>query len=100
MTTAPQQVVALPGGGWGLAAAITLGVVGTAGALVLFNGLIKREGVLFSASVTYIIPIFAVMWGLLDGERFGWMELIAGLIVLSGVYLVNKAGPMSVNRGD
>ena len=59
-------------------------------ALIGFNSLIKYTTALFAASVTYIIPIFAIFWGLLDGEtltviQFAWMGLI-----LAGVYLVNR----------
>lgn len=98
MMTDPFVVMRNEGSGFGLLSAIILGTVGTAGALMLFNGLIKREGVLFSASVTYIIPFFAVMWGMIDGEELGLTQVIAGVIVLSGIYLVNRAGPMSRNR--
>lgn len=92
----PMPVMQLEGAGFGLACAIVLGVVGTAGALVLFNGIIKKTGALFSSSVTYIIPVFAVMWGFIDGESLSISHVIAGLILLSGVYLVNKAGPMKI----
>lgn len=59
-------------------------------ALIGFNTLIKHTTALYAASVTYIIPIFAIFWGILDGEtitilQMGWM-----VIILLGVYLVNK----------
>jgi drug/metabolite transporter (DMT)-like permease len=59
-------------------------------ALIGFNTLIKYTTALFASSVTYIIPIFAIFWGLIDGEtisiiQFAWMGLI-----LAGVYLVNR----------
>lgn len=95
ISSSPWIVMSREGSGLGLLAGIALGVVGTAGALILFNGLIKRNGVLFSSSVTYVIPIFAVMWALIDGEQLSWKQALAGAIVLSGVYLVNRAGPMS-----
>jgi len=40
--------------------------------------------------VTYLIPIIALMWGLLDGEKFNLLQLLAGLVILLGVYLANK----------
>lgn len=96
ITTSPQNTIAMDNGKMAMLYAIILGVVGTALALILFNGLIKREGVLFSASVTYIIPFFAVMWGWIDGESLSFQQIVAGAIVLSGVYLVNRAGPLKI----
>ena len=66
-----------------------LGVVGTALALVFFNKLIKMTSALFAASVTYMIPIVAIAWGILDGEVFEWNYLLWITMILGGVYLVN-----------
>ena len=67
-----------------------LAVIGTVLALAIFNTLILYTSALFGASVTYIIPIFAIMWGLFDGENITvWQFLWIGLIFI-GVYLVNK----------
>ncbi|HAD98000.1 MAG TPA: EamA family transporter, partial [Cryomorphaceae bacterium] len=48
-----------------------LGVVGTSVAVILFNYLIKTSGSLFAASVTYIVPVIALIWGVVDGEDVG-----------------------------
>jgi drug/metabolite transporter (DMT)-like permease len=66
-----------------------LGIVGTALALVFFNRLIKMTSALFAASVTYMIPIVAIFWGLLDGETLEWNYLLWIAMILAGVYLVN-----------
>ncbi len=42
----------------------TLAIVCTALALIAFNHLIKISNVVFSASVTYLIPVVAVLWGI------------------------------------
>jgi drug/metabolite transporter (DMT)-like permease len=57
---------------------------------VLFNKLLSIAGALIASMSTYIIPVFALMWGLLDGEQPEWFRVIGVLIILSGVYLVNK----------
>ena len=67
-----------------------LSVVGTGIAKVMFNKLIHLSTPIFSSSVTYLIPIVAILWGVLDGEKLSAMQLLAGGIVLFGVYLVNK----------
>lgn len=67
-----------------------LGVVGTSLALMLFNKLIKITTPLFSSSVTYLIPIVAVFWGIIDGEKLTFMHYVSMLIIIGGVYLTNK----------
>jgi drug/metabolite transporter (DMT)-like permease len=36
------------------------------------------------------MPIVAVMWGLIDGEAFSFLQVVAAAIILLGVYLANK----------
>jgi len=71
---------------------VILSVVGTAIAKVFFNKLVQISSPVFSTSVTYLIPIVAVFWGFLDGERLSIMQLFSGLIILVGVYLAKKSG--------
>lgn len=75
---------------WAFLSIMVLAVVGTAFALVLFNKLLSIAGTLIASMSTYIIPVFALMWGVLDGEQPEWFRVIGVLIILSGVYLVNK----------
>jgi len=85
-----RQVSTEPAALKGLGYISILSVVGTAIALVAFNKLVKLASPVFAASVTYLIPIVAVSWGAIDGEKmtpgyFLWMALI-----LLGIFLVNK----------
>ncbi|WP_430810329.1 MULTISPECIES: DMT family transporter [unclassified Carboxylicivirga] len=73
-----------------LGAMILLGLVGTASAMLLMNTLIKYSSPVFASSVTYVIPIFAIMWGLLDGEQVTAYHLLFMGVVLFGVYLINR----------
>lgn len=66
-----------------------LSVFGTAFAKVLFNKLIQIASPVFASSVTYTMPLLAIVWGLLDGEAFGFLQLTGGVIILLGVYLAN-----------
>lgn len=59
-------------------------------AVALFNLLIKSTTTIFAASVTYLIPIVAIIWGVIDGETVTIIQIIAMLITLAGVYLINK----------
>lgn len=67
-----------------------LAIFGTSVSIILFNVLIKNTSSIFGASVTYLIPIVAVMWGVLDGEVILPVHLLCALVILIGVYLVNK----------
>lgn len=67
-----------------------LGILGTAVALVMFNKLVKISGTIFASSVTYLIPIVAIVWGLLDGEQLGITHLTGIGIVIAGVYIANR----------
>jgi drug/metabolite transporter (DMT)-like permease len=69
---------------------VLLSVFGTAMAKTFFNKLIQISSPIFSSSVTYLIPIVAILWGLLDGERLYLGQILAGSIILLGVYLTNK----------
>ncbi|WP_113906734.1 DMT family transporter [Aliidiomarina celeris] len=73
-----------------LSAVLALGVFGTALALILFNHLVQIGTTVFASSVTYLIPIVAMILGALDGERIGiWQVGGMGLILL-GVWLANR----------
>lgn len=67
-----------------------LALFGTALAKILFNKMIQISSPVFASSVTYTMPVVAVLWGIFDGERFGWYQAISALIVLLGVYLANQ----------
>ncbi|RNC88008.1 MAG: permease [Winogradskyella sp.] len=69
---------------------LILSVFGTALAKVLFNKVIQISTPVFATSVTYLMPIVALIWGLLDGEAFTLIQGIASIIILAGVYIANK----------
>lgn len=67
-----------------------LSLFGTAFAKVVFNKLVQIASPVFASSVTYTMPIVAVLWGVFDGERFSVIQLFAAIVILIGVYLSNK----------
>jgi len=69
---------------------VILSFFGTAVAKVLFNKLVQMSTPVFASSVTYLMPIVALVWGLLDGEGFSLLQGLATGIILLGVYLSNK----------
>ncbi|MBW6461261.1 MAG: EamA family transporter [Bacteroidales bacterium] len=77
-------------GAWkGLGYITILAVIGTGLALIAFNRLVKLVSPLFAASVTYLIPIVAVLWGVADGERITGVFFLWMALILAGVFLAN-----------
>ena len=67
-----------------------LGIVGTALALILFNVMVKVATPVFASSVTYLIPVVAIMWGLLDGEVLLAGHYFGIIAVIFGVWVGNR----------
>jgi drug/metabolite transporter (DMT)-like permease len=67
-----------------------LAIAGTALSVMLFNLLVKNTGTLYSSSVTYLIPIVAIGWGVFDGEVISIRHILSILVILFGVYLLNR----------
>tara|TARA_B110000971_G_scaffold170454_1_gene175138 strand:- start:1778 stop:2653 length:876 start_codon:yes stop_codon:yes gene_type:complete len=67
-----------------------LSLFGTVMAKIIFNTLIQISSPVFASSVTYLMPVVALLWGLLDGEVFGLNQGLASLLIVSGIYLANK----------
>ena len=67
-----------------------LAVFGTGIAKIFYNKMVHISTPIFASSVTYLIPIVAVFWGILDNEQLSLIQLVAGIVILFGVYLVNK----------
>lgn len=68
-----------------------LAILGTGVAVIIYSRLTQITTPVFSSSVTYLIPVVAISWGLLDGEKITFVQLLAGLIIIIGVYLVNRS---------
>lgn len=69
---------------------IVLGVLGTGIANILFFKLIQMSSPVFATSVTYLIPVVAFFWGLIDNEMLTMVQLFGASIILLGVYLSSK----------
>jgi drug/metabolite transporter (DMT)-like permease len=73
-----------------LAAAFVLAIVNTVISSVLFYRLIQQTSAVFASTTTYLIPVFAVLVGVLDGESFYPLYLVSLLLIMLGVYLTKK----------
>jgi len=79
----------IPAGSW--LSAVLLGVLCTGIAFVFYYRLIARIGAPRTATVTYLIPLFGVIWAwLLLGESVTLSMVLAGVLILAGVGLSQK----------
>lgn len=69
---------------------ILLGFMSTSLATILFNKLVKISSPLYTSSVTYLIPLVAVLWGLFDGEKLYPGHFVGMVAIIGGVYLANR----------
>lgn len=67
-----------------------LALFGTALSLILFNKLVQLTTPIYASSVTYLIPIVAIFWGVVDGEPITLIHLLGMGAILFGVYLANR----------
>lgn len=65
----------------------TLAISSTALASVVYFKLIKETSALFAASVSYLTPMVAVSWGLVDGEVLSVYHFVGMGLILIGIYL-------------
>jgi len=69
---------------------LILGIVGTGVANLLFFKLIQISSTVFATSVTYLIPIVAFFWGLLDHEMLSPMQFVGACVIIFGVWLSGR----------
>lgn len=89
------SVATQPPASWGglnvWLALLGLGLGCTAFAYVLYFQLLSAIGPLKSMAVTFLIPPFGVLWGvLLLDEPLSWAYLYGGALIVLAVYLVLK----------
>ncbi len=80
-----------------LAYLIFLGAVNTSMAMILFNFLLQLSSPVFASSVTYLIPVIALLAGIFDGETIAIWHYLGIVIILAGVYMINKKDKLSTD---
>ena len=79
-----------PDGYLGLGYIFYLAALGTVGGSILYFWLLQRTSAIFATSVTYLLPVSALILGKFDGEMIGPMDLVGTAVILVGVYLTRK----------
>ena len=88
LTTDFISITASGDANYSLMALLTLSLVGTFGANILFFKLIQITDAVFSSSVSFITPVVALGWGFVDGEHISLNFILALVMILSGVFMV------------
>jgi drug/metabolite transporter (DMT)-like permease len=91
-TGLPDTLAVHPHGWRALGHVAVLAVGGSAFALVLWNMLLQRTTAVQASMVTYLMPVVAIGWGMLDGERITPGQLLMVAVVLAAVYIVSRGG--------
>ena len=79
-----------PKGKESLLAAVVLGLIGTAFSQLVFNKMLRYSTAVFATSITYFIPIVALMWGVWDGETMSFWQYIGMAGIIAGVLILNR----------
>jgi drug/metabolite transporter (DMT)-like permease len=74
----------------GIAAVITLSLMCTLLANLLFYDLIQKTNAVFSSTVTFLIPMVAAMWGIWDGESLNIFHLISMVCILAALFILRR----------
>lgn len=69
---------------------VFLGMSSTALAMLIFNKLMQMTSAIFASAVTYLIPLVAMGWAMLDGIYLTGTQLLCMLLIIGGVYLANR----------
>jgi len=77
-------------GWWALGCVVILALVSTVLASIIFFRMVQRTGAVFSSTVSYMVPLVALGWGLVDGEAFVALQMPAIVLILIGVFLSRR----------
>lgn len=78
-------------------AVLALGVACSGVAYLLYFRLIADIGAVPASTVTFLVPVFGVMWGhFILGEPVGWNTLAGASVVIAGTALVTGFSPSSI----
>ncbi|MBP0613808.1 DMT family transporter [Chryseobacterium sp. cx-311] len=74
----------------GLGYVSLLSIFGTGLAMMLNYRLLSISTPLFASTVTLLMPIVAVLWGVLDGESLTGLQFAGGFIIIAGLLFLRS----------
>ncbi len=69
---------------------VFLTVISTTLVMFLFFKLVQDTSAVFVSTISLLLPVVAVIWGILDKEKFTVWYAIGGLLILLSVYLIRE----------
>ncbi len=83
-----------------VATVVIFAVICSAIAYLLYYDLINSIGPTKALTVTYLIPITAILWGglILLGESISFKTVLGGFIILLGTYLIHSRGQKQTSK--
>lgn len=81
-----EQPEALKGVGF----VFLLSLFGSVLANIFYYKLIRDTSAAFASTVSLLMPIVAFMWGVLDGEVLGLLQVAGGVLIVAGLYFGRK----------
>lgn len=74
----------------GLGFVSLLSVFGTGLAMMMNYRLLKVSTPLFASTVTLLMPIVAIIWGILDGEKLTTLQFVGASIIIAGLIFLRS----------
>jgi drug/metabolite transporter (DMT)-like permease len=75
---------------YSLGAVTILSLLGTVTASILFYNLVQRTSAIFGSTVTYLMPLVALLMGFADGETISVYHILGMITILIGVFITKK----------
>lgn len=86
----PEKLSSVEGAWKSTGFIVLLALMSTAIATILFTYLVQVTSPLFASSVTYLMPVVSVMWGLFDHEAIFIGHFAGMALILGGVWIANR----------
>ncbi len=84
---------------WVVVSVLLIGILCSGIAYIIFFNLMDQVGAAQTLSVTFLIPVFGILWGnLFLREPIGVNTIIGGLVVLAGTALITGFNPLALMR--
>ena len=77
---------------------VFLTVISTTLVMFLFFKLVQDTSAVFVITISLLLPVVAVIWGVLDKEKFTVWYAIGGLLILISVYLIREKKNKSLEK--
>ena len=68
---------------------ILFGIMCTGIPYIVYYRLLQEIGPVKALTVTYLMPVFGLIWSLMYGEKFVFISLVGLIVILIGIYVLS-----------